>query len=247
MRPSDKVIKLAVLVSTEHELKFKYITNLWISPEEDKVDGWIPLLIALCIGAPLYGLKRKHIIRTDLLILSFMLVPLLIFYTVLGVTGVSMQQMRDRGWFLTTNTVPGSSDDHECISLSFSSVSSSDSSGSSSHSSGSSSDPRQLASKPGGPYCPFERVNVWHTLELAYSSELVAWGALPRCVAIWLMGACITALDNMLKLSSSENALKVDLDYNHEMKVGGGATLLSALLCGMPSCITKALELWTGR
>jgi hypothetical protein len=33
------------------------------------------------------------------------------------------------------------------------------------------------------------------------------------------MGACITALDNMLKLSSSENALKVDFDLNHEMQV----------------------------
>ena len=39
----------------------------------------------------------------------------------------------------------------------------------------------------------------------------------------------------MLKLSSSENALKVDLDYNHEMQVGGAATILSALLGGMPS------------
>ena len=46
--------------------------------------------------------------------------------------------------------------------------------------------------------------------------------------------AAVTALDNMLKLSSSENALKIDLDYNHEMQVGGGATLLSALLGGMP-------------
>ena len=33
------------------------------------------------------------------------------------------------------------------------------------------------------------------------------------------MGACITALDNMLKLSSTENALEVDFDINHEMKV----------------------------
>ena len=46
------------------------------------------------------------------------------------------------------------------------------------------------------------------------------------------MGACITALDCMLKLSSSENALKVDLEYNHEMQVGGAATILSALLWG---------------
>ncbi len=63
----------------------------------------------------------------------------------------------------------------------------------------------------------------------------MAWSALPQCIGIWLMGACITALDCMLKLSSSENALKVDLEYNHEMQVGGAATILSALLGGMPS------------
>ena len=55
---------------------------------------------------------------------------------------------------------------------------------------------------------------------MAYGSGgFVAWGALPHCIGIWAMGACITALDNMLKLSSTENALKIDLDINHEMKV----------------------------
>lgn len=38
----------------------------------------------------------------------------------------------------------------------------------------------------------------------------------------------------MSKLSS-EQALRIDLDYNHEMVVGGCSTLLSAVLGGMPS------------
>ena len=59
----------------------------------------------------------------------------------------------------------------------------------------------------------------------------MAWSALPQCIGIWLMGACITALDCMLKLSSSENALKVDLDYNHEMQA---ATPLS-FCCRAPA------------
>ena len=39
----------------------------------------------------------------------------------------------------------------------------------------------------------------------------------------------------MLKLASTETALKVDLDYNREMKVGGLASLLNALLVGAPA------------
>ena len=39
--------------------------------------------------------------------------------------------------------------------------------------------------------------------------ELIAWDALPRCIGIWIMGSAITALDNMLKISSSEIALQV--------------------------------------
>ena len=49
------------------------------------------------------------------------------------------------------------------------------------------------------------------------------------------MGACVTALDNMLKLTSSEAALGVDFDYNHEMQVGGLATIASAVLVGAPA------------
>merc|ERR1719464_413734 len=45
----------------------------------------------------------------------------------------------------------------------------------------------------------------------------------------------MTSLDSMLKLTSSEKALGIDLDYNHEMVLGGWATVASALLCGSPA------------
>ena len=39
----------------------------------------------------------------------------------------------------------------------------------------------------------------------------------------------------MLQLASTETALKVDLDFNREMKVGGLASLVNALLIGAPA------------
>jgi hypothetical protein len=49
------------------------------------------------------------------------------------------------------------------------------------------------------------------------------------------MGSCMTALDNMLKLTSSEKALSIDLNYNDEMKLGGKATIFSSILAGSPA------------
>ena len=42
------------------------------------------------------------------------------------------------------------------------------------------------------------------------------------------------ALTDMLELASTEPPLSIDFDYNHEMKVGGAATLLLGLLGGTP-------------
>ena len=67
------------------------------------------------------------------------------------------------------------------------------------------------------------------------ASTALGGGALPNCAGLWVMGACVTALDNMLKLTSSEAALGVDFDYNHEMQVGGLATIASAVLVGAPA------------
>lgn len=84
--------------------------------------------------------------------------------------------------------------------------------------------------------CAFTLTKFWQTAEVAYGSgKYVAWAAIPRCIPIFIMGATMTSLDNMLKLTSSEKALGIDLDYNHEMKLGGKATLFSLFLCGSPA------------
>ena len=54
------------------------------------------------------------------------------------------------------------------------------------------------------------------------------------CAPTWLVMVLIVSLDNMLKLASTESALQIDFDYNHEMRVGGIASLLVGALCGSP-------------
>ena len=215
-----KVIKLAVLISTTYSLKFKYMDKI-LATYDDKVDPYIPIVMALFIGVPLYVLKRMHIVRTDVLILAFIVVPLVLFYAGVAIEGSSMQELREAGWFLTTPYGCSSGSGSGSGSDGSSSSGGSDGSSSSSSSSdGSSSGSSRMLAESAGPYCAFGRVDFYAPLETAYGSgSLVAWAALPRCIGIWLMGACITALDSMLKLSSSENALKIDLDYNHEMQV----------------------------
>ena len=86
--------------------------------------------------------------------------------------------------------------------------------------------------------CKFTVTQFWQGWEIAYSGGRgngVAWAALPRVIPIFIMGSVMTTLDNMLKLTSSEKALGVDLDYNHEMKLGGKATVFSSLFVGSPA------------
>ncbi len=86
--------------------------------------------------------------------------------------------------------------------------------------------------------CAYTFVNFWQTLQVVYGgifSNRVAWGAVPRCIPIFIMGSVMTSLDNMLKLTSSEKALGMDLNYNHEMKLGGKATFFSSFLAGSPA------------
>ena len=63
----------------------------------------------------------------------------------------------------------------------------------------------------------------------------IAWDALPQCVSVWAVMLLILCVDNLLKLASSEAVLGVDLEYNHEMSVGGFATLLNVFLVGSPA------------
>lgn len=194
---STQVIKLAVLITTGYAFKEKYIKNIGNDYEHIN-DPWLPLTIAIIYGVALYGLKRAHIIPAEKLILAFIAVPIVIFFAIVGITGTSMQELREDDWFLTQVR-----DGEGCVKA-----------------------------------CAFTRINFWQTLEIAYGgifSNLIAWGAVPRCIPIFIMGSCMTSLDSMLKLTSSEKALGVDLDYNHEMKLGGKASFLAALLAGAPA------------
>ena len=86
--------------------------------------------------------------------------------------------------------------------------------------------------------CAFVYVDFWQTLQVTYggiASNLVAWSAVPRCIPLFVMGAVMTSLDNMLKLTSSEKGLGIDLNYNHEIKLGGKATIFSSFLAGSPA------------
>ena len=71
--------------------------------------------------------------------------------------------------------------------------------------------------------------------ELYGSMGDVHWEALPGCFPTWLVMLLIVNLDNMLKLASTESAISVDFDYNHEMIVGGASTVFAALLGGSPA------------
>mmetsp|Transcript_39080 Transcript_39080/g.85892 ORF Transcript_39080/g.85892 Transcript_39080/m.85892 type:complete len:686 (-) Transcript_39080:40-2097(-) len=72
----------------------------------------------------------------------------------------------------------------------------------------------------------------WEELYGGLFSGDVAWDALPGCIPIWIVMVLIISLDNMLKLASTEAVLHIDFDYNHEMKVGGFTTLVTAILAG---------------
>ena len=196
-RSSKQVIKLAVLITTGYSFKEKYIKKIGLDYPHAN-DPWLGLTIALIYGIVLYGMKRKHIIPAEKLILAFVFIPLIIFFVTIAIAGVSMDQLREEDWFLTQ-----ARDGEGCVKD-----------------------------------CAFTRVNFWQTLQVAYggmASNLVAWGAVPRCIPIFIMGSCMTSLDNMLKLTSTEKALGIDMDYNHEMKLGGKATLLSSFLAGSPA------------
>ena len=50
--------QLAVLVATTYELKARYVHKL-VATYDGRVDPWLPLVLALLIGVPLYALKRR--------------------------------------------------------------------------------------------------------------------------------------------------------------------------------------------
>mmetsp|Transcript_2425 Transcript_2425/g.4091 ORF Transcript_2425/g.4091 Transcript_2425/m.4091 type:complete len:1254 (+) Transcript_2425:103-3864(+) len=62
----------------------------------------------------------------------------------------------------------------------------------------------------------------------------IEWWTLPKCVPTFMVMLIMVSLDNMLQLVSSESGLKVDFDYNQELKTAGIASIVCALFVGMP-------------
>ena len=61
----------------------------------------------------------------------------------------------------------------------------------------------------------------WRQYETMYVGIFdghVEWHVLLQVIPTWLVMLLIVNLDNMLKLASTESALEIDFDYNHEMK-----------------------------
>ena len=61
----------------------------------------------------------------------------------------------------------------------------------------------------------------WRQYETMYVGIFdghVEWPVLLQVIPTWLVMLLIVNLDNMLKLASTESALEIDFDYNHEMK-----------------------------
>lgn len=67
-----------------------------------------------------------------------------------------------------------------------------------------------------------------------FDSSKISWKALYLCIPTWLSLMLITCLDNLVMLASTETSLGIDFTYNHEMRVSGVASILSALLGGQP-------------
>mmetsp|Transcript_37331 Transcript_37331/g.82110 ORF Transcript_37331/g.82110 Transcript_37331/m.82110 type:complete len:1254 (-) Transcript_37331:421-4182(-) len=63
----------------------------------------------------------------------------------------------------------------------------------------------------------------------------IDWSALAMCTVVWIVMLPIVVLDDLLKVVSSEAQLQGDFDFNREIKVGGVATMLSAVFIGVPT------------
>ena len=46
-------------------------------------------------------MKRLHVVATEKLILAFIIVPLILFFVTIAISGVSMDYLRETDWFLT--------------------------------------------------------------------------------------------------------------------------------------------------
>eukprot|EP00939_MAST-03C_sp_MAST-3C-sp1_P005112 g5112.t1 len=88
----------AIFVATGFHVSFEVT--------EFEVDGmntskfYYLLAPALAIGVPMFFTKHYHIGKTAYVLPAFLVVPLVLFYIVLAVGGISIDEARESGWFL---------------------------------------------------------------------------------------------------------------------------------------------------
>lgn len=75
----------------------------------------------------------------------------------------------------------------------------------------------------------------WVVFYSGLANDKIDWAALAAGVPSWAIMILIVCLDHMLMLAYTETALKIELDYNREMIVGGAASILNGLLTASPA------------
>ena len=75
----------------------------------------------------------------------------------------------------------------------------------------------------------------WVVFYSGLANGKIDWAALAAGVPSWTIMTLIVCLDHMLMLAYTETALKIELDYNREMIVGGAASILNGLLTASPA------------
>uniref|UniRef100_A0A7S4C834 Calmodulin n=1 Tax=Eutreptiella gymnastica TaxID=73025 RepID=A0A7S4C834_9EUGL len=90
-----EIIKTAVENATGSVFHEGFSHNI---PLVFRLDFWLWLVPALAVGVPLYTLKRYNIIRSVFLFPAFLIIPIVAFYSILFVTGTTLQEARHTGW-----------------------------------------------------------------------------------------------------------------------------------------------------
>ena len=229
-----KVVKAAIEVASGRKFKFesKYLGYIFGGWEQ----SWMLLIPALGIGVTLYVLKRKHWGSPTVYFPLLILIPAAVFYAAVYGSGLTLSDARALGWLNTEQEQINFWD--QWVKLYEPAVASMQPDAANYNATeacaaaaAAAVDRRMLADA----VAALPDANATGVGDACTAPPIVVWSALGACVPTFLLMALILSLDNLLKLASTESALGLDLVFNYEMMIGGGATLLVGLLAGAPA------------
>ena len=229
-----KVVKAAIEVASGRKFKFesKYLGYIFGGWEQ----SWMLLIPALGIGVTLYVLKRKHWGSPTVYFPLLILIPAAVFYAAVYGSGLTLSDARALGWLNTEQEQINFWD--QWVKLYEPAVASMQPDAANYNATeacaaaaAAAVDRRMLADA----VAALPDANATDLGDACTAPPIVVWSALGACVPTFLLMALILSLDNLLKLASTESALGLDLVFNYEMMIGGGATLLVGLLAGAPA------------